>query len=294
MREGALPSPANQARVIQDVLNLAVREKFNVNIIEAYDQPWKRRLEGAVGGYWGLLDDGARAFKFRWGVAVSNHPDWRRNAVLGIVLAAAVFAAAWTARHGASSVPASATWLAIATIASVSGVFIGWAASNVAVESFNVGGWIKSISLLAIAAAAPVAAAAACMTRRGLPAFAEIVGPARMRTRDPLAIALGVVLIGVVILAVQSALGLVFDPRYRDFPFAPLTGALAPLLLVSVMSKPAAGARPAAEIAAAAVLGASAVYIVLNEGVTNWQAVWFCATLAMLAIILLRVRVVRG
>jgi glucan 1,3-beta-glucosidase len=59
------------------------------------------------------------------------------------------------------------------------------------------------------------------------------------------------------------------------------------------MSKPAAGARPAAEIAAAAVLGASAVYIVLNEGVTNWQAVWFCATLAMLAVILLRARVVR-
>src|ERR1700687_1674181 len=45
MREGALPSPVNQARVIQDVLALAARDKFRVNVIEAYDEPWKRALE---------------------------------------------------------------------------------------------------------------------------------------------------------------------------------------------------------------------------------------------------------
>ncbi len=54
MREGALPSPVNQARVILDVLALSKREHFNVNIIEAFDQPWKRALEGTVGGHWGL------------------------------------------------------------------------------------------------------------------------------------------------------------------------------------------------------------------------------------------------
>ena len=51
MREGALPSPANQARVIQDVLALAKRENFRVNVIEAFDEPWKRALEGTVGGH---------------------------------------------------------------------------------------------------------------------------------------------------------------------------------------------------------------------------------------------------
>ena len=55
MREGALPSPVNQARVILDVLALSKREHFNVNVIEAFDQPWKRALEGTVGGHWGLL-----------------------------------------------------------------------------------------------------------------------------------------------------------------------------------------------------------------------------------------------
>src|ERR1700720_1738924 len=56
MREGALPSPANQARVMHEVLTLAKRENYRVNLIEAFDQPWKRYFEGTVGGHWGLLD----------------------------------------------------------------------------------------------------------------------------------------------------------------------------------------------------------------------------------------------
>src|SRR5712672_2674271 len=49
MREGALPSRTNQARVVSEILLLAKQENFRVNLIEAYDQPWKRRLEGTVG-----------------------------------------------------------------------------------------------------------------------------------------------------------------------------------------------------------------------------------------------------
>ena len=67
MREGALPSPANEARVVQDVLALGKRENFRVNVIEAFDQPWKRALEGTVGGHWGLLDDATRKPKFAVG-----------------------------------------------------------------------------------------------------------------------------------------------------------------------------------------------------------------------------------
>ncbi len=77
MREGALPSPINQARVVQEVLALSKREKFNANIIEAYDQSWKRALEGTVGGHWGLIDEGQRELKFEPGAPVSNYPRWR-------------------------------------------------------------------------------------------------------------------------------------------------------------------------------------------------------------------------
>jgi exo-beta-1,3-glucanase (GH17 family) len=76
MREGALPSPVNQARVILDVLALSQREHFNVNVIEAFDQPWKRALEGTVGGHWGLLKATTRSPKFSGALAISNHPLW--------------------------------------------------------------------------------------------------------------------------------------------------------------------------------------------------------------------------
>ena len=52
MREAARPSLSNQARVITETLELAKRENFRVNVIEAFDQPWKRALEGSTGRYW--------------------------------------------------------------------------------------------------------------------------------------------------------------------------------------------------------------------------------------------------
>ena len=86
MREGALPSRTNQARVVSEILDLAKREKFRVNLIEAYDQPWKRQLEGTVGGYWGLIDDRQSRGEISAGRAdqqlsileiADGHPAWR-------------------------------------------------------------------------------------------------------------------------------------------------------------------------------------------------------------------------
>ena len=77
MRDAALPSRTNQARVVSEILDLAKRENFRVNLIEAYDQPWKRQLEGTVGGYWGLFDSVQRALKYPPGVAISNYPLWK-------------------------------------------------------------------------------------------------------------------------------------------------------------------------------------------------------------------------
>jgi len=109
MREGALPSPVNQARVIKDTLATAQRENFRVNIIEAFDQPWKRHLEGSVGRYWGIIDRAAAEPKFAFGGAVSNHPHWLIQALAGIALAGLTFGAAWAARRQRSArTPASA------------------------------------------------------------------------------------------------------------------------------------------------------------------------------------------
>ena len=104
--------------------------------------------------------------------------------------------------------------------------------------------------------------------------------------------------IALAVLSVQAALGLVFDARYRDFPFAPLTAATIPLLLAR-KGKPAIKGKvlatwkrrlqaPAAETAMAVTLAASAVYIVCNESFANWQAVWFSGALLALAFTLLQ------
>ena len=92
MREGALPSRTNQARVVSEILDLAKREKFRVNLIEAYDQPWKRQLEGTVGGYWGLIDAVQRALKYPPGEPISNFPFWKLQMGCGMALSVLVFA----------------------------------------------------------------------------------------------------------------------------------------------------------------------------------------------------------
>src|SRR5215831_7178621 len=94
MREGALPSRTNQARIVSEILSLAKAQNFRVNLIEAYDQPWKRRLEGTVGGYWGLMDATARATKYPPGLPISNFPRWKWYVGAGMAMSVLVFGVA--------------------------------------------------------------------------------------------------------------------------------------------------------------------------------------------------------
>jgi glucan 1,3-beta-glucosidase len=97
------------------------------------------------------------------------------------------------------------------------------------------------------------------------------------------------------VLAVQTALGLVFDPRYRDFTDAQLSAAVTPFAITIMLGSELSAARNAvqrgrAESIAAATLAGCAIYIVFNEGFANWQALWFGAVLAVLAFTLDRQR----
>ena len=287
MREGALPSPVNQARVIQDVLALAKQEHYRVNVIEAFDQPWKRGLEGTVGGYWGLLDARSRQYKFSWGEPVSNHPQWKWQAAGGVAFVLLIFAAAFAVRRGEVS---DALWLAVMANAIAGGTLIGWSIANVEPESYDTGGWLRSLALAGMALLTPPILSAATMRRMAMPAFWRVIGPAASRARDPLALAAGALLIATMLLALQSALGLVFDPRYRDFPFAPLTAAVVPLLAHHLTARREAGARAMAELSGAALLALSVPYIAINETFANWQSLWLCAAFAALAFILARAR----
>ncbi len=287
MRESALPSSANQGLVLHDVLAAAKRGGYQVNLIEAFDQPWKRWLEGTVGGHWGLFDDVTRVRKFAWGEPISNHPQWVFQATAGVTLSAAIFAAVWFGRRGPREASSPRAWLGIAAIALVSGSLIGWAIEKALLESLGLGGWLRSFVLLALAAAAPIIAAVALIRDTPLPSLAQVLGGTDDRPADMLAVALGLVFVLLCATSVQIALGLVFDPRYKDFPFAALSAAALPYLPFA-LARPRIDENRTAEIVLAAVLGLSASYVVLNESFANWQAVWFTAVLAALVLILLR------
>jgi glucan 1,3-beta-glucosidase len=289
MREGALPSLANQAAVVQDVLALAKRANFHVNLIEAFDQPWKRALEGTVGGHWGLFGATSRDFKFAWGVPVSSHQDWIWQGIGGIMFAGLIFLAAL---RGQTGVVPSSSWAAVATIAVAGGVTIGWAIENATYESFGAGGIARSLALIAVALAAPPIAAHALLARRGLPQFADVL--AGNGALDVAARALGWVLIAVTVLTLMTALGLTFDPRYRDFPYAPLSSAIVPLFVLAVFGARGTGGQRLAETLSAAVLVLCAAFIVWNETLENWQSLWLSGLLVLLAATLMWPRAARS
>ncbi|HKD26696.1 MAG TPA: beta-(1-6) glucans synthase [Xanthobacteraceae bacterium] len=295
MREGALPSRSNQAHVLEEVMARARAKNYRVNLIEAFDQPWKRYLEGTVGGYWGLFGSDVREPKFVWGEPVSDHPWWEWQLAVGLTLTAGVFAAAIRAGGGRSMAKAPARVPAgIAAIGLVAGIAAPWALENVVMESFGPGGWVRGAAFAVLAFAAPVVGAMTLAANEKVPAFARVLGRLGEGVPASIAAASGFVLVATTVLAIQTGLGLVFDPRYRDFTDAQLSAAALPFAIAMVLGAGRAGTRGGAETIAAVTLAGSAVYIVLNEGFANWQALWFGAVLVVLAVTLDQLRDVRS
>ncbi len=294
MREGALPSRANQARVVSEILALSRQQKFRVNLIEAYDQPWKRMFEGTVGGHWGLFAADSRELKYPAGAPITNFPLAKVYAGLGMVFSFAVFGVALlTLRHRPWR-PRLMSWLVVGMGATVGGALLGVAIDKVMVESLGVGGWARSLLLLAVGIATPLIVANTAMYGRSLPTFIDLIGPREFRTSSRMQRLLGVTLAIAAILAVESALGFVFDPRYRDFPFAALSMAVIPMLLLTALNPSADGKRAIAESLLAGTLAISAMYTIFNEGLANWQSLWTCGIFLLFALTLSRARVVQS
>ena len=64
------------------------------------------------------------------------------------------------------------------------------------------------------------------------------------------------VLVVTTLIGAETALGFVFDPRYRDFPFAALTMAVLPFWTLMLLNRPQEGTRPIAESVFAGLLAA--------------------------------------
>jgi glucan 1,3-beta-glucosidase len=290
MREVALPSPVNQARVVSEVLDLARRENFRVNLFEAYDESWKQEIEGTVGGSWGLFDSVRRALKYPPGIPISNFPFWKLQICGGMALSTLVFGAAWLTLYRKPRKRGLVSWFAVGISATTAGILVGVAVQKMIHESFGVVGWLLSSALLAAAIASPVFGAIALMSGRPLPNFPELLGTEHYRSESVPTILLGLALIVTTLIGTETAVALVFDPRNIDFPFAALTMAALPFAALTLLNPRKEGARPLAESMFAGVFLAAAVYVGLNEGPANWQSLWTCVAFLMLAGTLWRAR----
>ena len=282
MRQGALPSRVNQARFISEILDFARKEHCRVNLFEAYDEPWKRQWEGTVGGSWGLFDGRSREVKYPPGTAVNNFPFWKLQLGSGLALSFSVFGAAFAALWRRPSMPGLVSWVAVAISATVGGILLGVNAEKTFYESYSLNDWLVQGLLLAAGIAAPLLCSSALMSGRALPTFLELMGPREGRRRSLPMLMLGGTLAVTTLIAVETALGLVFDPRWRDFPFAGLTMAVVPFSTLTLPNRPDSDTRPVAEAVFVGLLAAAALYILFNEGLENWQSLWTSAAYLLL------------
>ncbi len=83
---GAEASVANQTRFLRRFLAQAEAEDYTYYVMEAFDQPWKAKVEGAIGSYWGVYN-AEREPKFAFTQPVVRIPYWRELAGLSVVMA---------------------------------------------------------------------------------------------------------------------------------------------------------------------------------------------------------------
>lgn len=83
------PTPVSQAQFIRQFLNLAQTQGYDYFVMEAFDQPWKKQIEGRAGPHWGLFDV-ERQRKFSMHDPLNADPWWTAQAWTASAAAAAL------------------------------------------------------------------------------------------------------------------------------------------------------------------------------------------------------------
>lgn len=320
-RRGAVPSRVNEARLIREFLAFAEKSRVPYNVIEAFDQPWKRRLEGTVGGYWGLYDGNLQE-KFPLQGPVVEDPGWRGGIYAGVGLALA-FALVPLTRRRRSGLPGSLVLLlgGYATGAALAAQARYLVASNRHALDWAVTGTytlLEFITAFALAGAIarwadrreplPVPGSLADGWRNLARIFHQ-TGPKSNRTWRQIIIPrsgetfgpggsawLGVLRFAWAFGAAVVGLLLTFDPRYRDFPlplFAPPVAGFA-LLAAIALAEGAAKKAGLEERLLAGWLALSAPVIVAMERPSNGSALaWAGLSLLLAAAVLIPDRLAR-
>ncbi|WP_144966834.1 beta (1-6) glucans synthase [Pseudomonas sp. DE0010] len=263
-RETALPSRVNEARFIRGFVAMAEHNGWRYNLIEAFDQPWKRANEGAVGGYWGLYDADRQDKGILEG-PVSNLPDWPTWWLGCAALAALMLCMAGRprTRTGAWAMPLLAMFGAACL-----GLWGELMRSHARFAPEWVwAGLLAGLNVLVLA--------------RALLHLAQPSG-VRGRWSDWLQKRAGGLLLLAGFAGAVSTLAMVFDPRYRSFPSA----ALALPALVFVLWPVLTRRREA--ILLAGIIGLGILPQLLIEGMNSGQAWRWAAVSALMTAALWR------
>jgi len=278
-RVAAVPSLVAQATFIRGFMAYAAQSGLDYNLIEAFDQPWKRLLEGTAGGFWGL-DDTARALKFSLQGPVSNYADWQREAAASLGIAVMLLLA-WSAAD-AFETRQGDFWLGI--MAGIGSVLLvlqaehSWAAWRDPVESGVE--FLLFLSSLACLYLLPPEIAKS-RDAQSPAAIAQCLDWLRTPSNVRLdkALILGLLRFAMSFAALVVSLDLAFDPRYRDFPNAAFAFSAAGFAWLSLRGSDAFRIRPDRrdEAIFALVLALAAAIIFVNETPLNIEADLWCA-----------------
>ena len=240
----AVPSRVNEARFFREFMTFVEKAKLPYNVIEAFDQPWKKKLEGTVGGYWGLYDDELRD-KFPLSGPVTEDDRWWVGLIAGLSYAAGFGLFGALLRRSLDMPRPRAVWQATA-LRMLAGFFIG-AIAAAQVRHFvfanrDVFEWALTIvvSLLAVVTATFIAEQVAQWISRSANGHgidcASMAKVFRKREAVGAGILNGALQAFWLIAATIVNLLLIFDARYRDFPsllFAPVIVGYAMLALTA-------------------------------------------------------------
>jgi glucan 1,3-beta-glucosidase len=264
-RARAVPGLVEQASFIREFLTYANDHGLDYNAIEAFDQPWKRALEGTVGGYWGVFSEGRTSkFPLTGPVARMGSPwPWLGGTLLlGLLLW-------WPARRSAHSIGPA---LAAPMLAGGAALAIALQVDHAQFAAWHWYEWALEGSLALVSAVVALLALPRIVGRddAGIaPAADSLAWLRRPWSRRPdAALALGALQLIAMAGAAVVALGLDFDERYRDFPIWAFAVPAAAFALLHIGVARLAPRRQAEiEISFASLLTLSALFIALNENV---------------------------
>ncbi|MFK3910395.1 beta (1-6) glucans synthase [Pseudomonas monteilii] len=257
-RETAVPSRVNEARFIRGFVAQAEIEGWQYNLIEAFDQPWKRASEGAVGGYWGLYDADRQDKGILEG-PVSDLPHWQAWWWFGAGVLALTLALVGQPRDHRA-----ALWLP--SLAAVAALGLGLWGELTRSHARFASEWLWAALLVGLNLMVLAQTALALGRREGWRARAQAWLQARA----------GWWLLAAGFATAVSALALVFEPRYRSFPSAAL-------LLPAVVYLLRPVAAPRREVALLGVLvGLCIVPQLYQEGLANAQALGWAGVSALM------------